>query len=67
MASVTLNGGPYDGKIVEQCTSGEEPDGGPVLYCGMMGDGFIRIYRKQSPGQYIYEKTVPANELKDES
>ena len=57
---VTLNGGPFDGRIVEI-----EDANHPYLYCWWMGDGYIRVYENQS-SKFIYSKTVSAKEFKDE-
>ena len=62
MATVTMIGGPYDGRQIERRTSGEDPDG-PFLYCGYMGDGLVRVYRYESPGRYVYARTGLADEL----
>ena len=58
---ITLNGGPFDGRIVEV-----EDGGHPRLYCGFMGDGYIRIYEKKED-KYVYDRTIKANETNQSS
>jgi hypothetical protein len=56
-----LNGGPYDGKLVSVVID-KMPKGieeyPPHIYCGFMGDGYVRIYDKQDSGKYQYVQTI---------
>lgn len=50
-----LYGGEYDGQLLKKSNV-------PQLFCGMVGDGKVRIYIRKE-GRLTYIKTVTPNDL----